>query len=234
MKLLLLAAAVTASSLLTACPLVPQCGGFQGAGDQVFASAHGDSFVACENGGFAATFADGRSFSGLRFGENVIDAATGAVAFDFEMGDETARSNALGGGDFTVVDMNEVALDHADALCRDIANQPWFVTQSAQLPVATAFVAEDATGDGTAATMLLCPDGTAQIELAGSPAQTGTYSAESGELGVFTAAWSLSGTYTNATGKFADGQLATFQLEGNGTAHWITADPTTGDLTCAR
>lgn len=235
---LALAALAASTSLLAACPLAPTCGGYEGAGDAVFASAAGDSFVACENGGFAATFADGRTFAGLARGTNIIDPATGALAFDFVYGDAraTASSAALG-GTYTAVAMTEVSLDHADALCRDLAQQPWFTraAEAQALPVATAFVSTDASTDPSeTATILLCPDGRAQVAFGSDPVDTGSYTAQDAELGILTERFTISGTYANLSGAVADGAMTTYALRGDTVTHWHTVAPASIDLTCAR
>lgn len=184
---------VAAGSLLTACP--PTCGGFDGGGDQVFAKPNGDRAIACASGGFVATRA-GVSMEGRISGISVVDGPTGALAFVFVE------------SEWTVVEMNEVTLDRADAMCQELTARTWWTAASTlHLPVATAFTkpAEGFTSveachathpDGVCEdAMLLCPDGTARISTDGSD-DVGTYSSQAGELEILTSTWGISGTYT--------------------------------------
>ena len=206
------------SSTLTACPLAPGCGAFNGASDQVFARANGDSAIACGNGGFVATLGN-VSMEGRVTADAVADGPTGAFAFDFSHTSTSATSTTIG-TDWTAVDTNEVTLDHADTLCQDLTTRTWWTASTLQqLPVATAFskapenylsiddcrAVNQANPDAICEdVMLLCPDGSAQLVTA-EGSDHGTYTVDVGQLGVTTEKWGIAGTYTN-------GSLDTFGL----------------------
>jgi hypothetical protein len=221
-----LALLLATGSLLTACPLAPTCGGFDGGGDRVYAQANGDSAIACENGGFIAT-RENVAMEGRISNTSVTDGPTGALAFVFAA------------AEWTPVEMNEVTLDHADTLCQDLTTRAWWTAAPLEhLPIATAFT-KPAEGfasveacraenpDGICEDqMLLCPDGSAQLATAEGD-DVGTYSTLAGELDILTSTWGFSGTYET-------GALETISLApGTGTTvHWKTTASAGVSLSC--
>ena len=243
-RLLILLAAAASTTLLTACPLAPGCGAYQGGGDKVFRNAVNDSAIQCENGGFILNSASGTTTEGRVVGNGVQDGATGAFAFDWFVetssgSDGTTITTAVSqtlGGDWSAADMNYVELDHADQFCQELATRAWWST-TATLPVTTAFskpaepyatVADCLAAEPTSTcedVLLLCPNGTAELATAYGTIESGTYDATGGQIGVTTATWGLSGTYEHAS-------LATFGLETNVHVTWRTVAPDSVSLHC--
>lgn len=105
------------------------CGGFTGAGDKVYAR-NTEMMILCENGGFvvnlSASTLEGKFMqtADSSFGINGPD---GQLAFDFVSNtDGTATTPQLGDGTWTPVDMDQVALDHANVQCTDLTTRPWW------------------------------------------------------------------------------------------------------------
>jgi hypothetical protein len=129
--LLALALVAPLAVLLPGCPL--GCGAYDGAGDQVYSRGN-DMLILCENGGFVATL-ETRTLEG-RFMTNPVgsdargfgvNGEDGQLAFDlFDNPDGTARTPQLGDSPWSQVNLDEVGLDHADSLCQDLVNRPWW------------------------------------------------------------------------------------------------------------
>jgi len=132
----LAAVATAALLLLPGCPLAA-CGAFDGAGDQNLRSTSGDAIILCENGGFAATLANGTIYEGRAFAQ--YDAETGTstwqladgesgnelMALTFDDGTGTYHASAIG-TDFTAVTLDQVERDHAHVQCDDLALRTWW------------------------------------------------------------------------------------------------------------
>lgn len=196
MRNFLLAAAVSSATLLTACPLAPSCGGFDGEGDMAFRRGN-DFAIVCANGGFSGQFG-GADFEGRLVGTTVIEGATGGEAFQFAPNADAAWSS---------VALDEVQRDHADVLCQDLATRDWW-TVTTTVPEAVALVKPATTidrrgGEIDVDIVLLCPTGTAEWIPAEGKSVAATYSLDSAMLQVSGAPESLFGTY-HADGRFGD------------------------------
>jgi len=113
------------------------CSAYSGGGDVIYARGQ-DQLILCENTGFVATI-NGATIEG-KYSENapgssVTDVGTegdnGKLAFDLTVAsDGTATAPELGSGAWTEVStsMNQVELDHADILCKDLVNRAWWGT----------------------------------------------------------------------------------------------------------
>jgi hypothetical protein len=193
MRTLLATVAASSAALLTACPLAPTCGGFDGEGDMAFQRGN-DFAIVCSNGGFSGQF-DGADFEGRLVGSTVIDGATGGEAFEF--------SQYADG--WTSVAMDEVQRDHADVLCQDLATRRWW-TATTTVPSATALVKSATAAPASDAELdivLLCPSGVAEWIPAKGASVQATYSLDSAQLSITGAPEDLFGTY-HADGQFGD------------------------------
>ncbi len=137
----LAALATLAIAFVSACT----CGGYTGGGDQVLARGQ-DMLILCDNGGFYArvnnpvgviegrftTYANGTVMG--YDGSNVLppftltwnDRAGASTVTELPYG-STAPN--VGNGDWTLNDMNQVELDHANILCTDLESRSWWTAQ---------------------------------------------------------------------------------------------------------
>jgi hypothetical protein len=131
-NLILAGFAVTASLLATGCPIAG-CGGYEGGGNRAYERSS-EMLLLCENGGFVATLdtelLEGRyvrAESGAIIGTRGDDAS---LAFELtDNGDGTATAPALGTEAWAEVDLDQVAADHANVLCNDLATRAWWGAQ---------------------------------------------------------------------------------------------------------
>lgn len=125
---------MVALTLLSACT----CGGYTGGGDQVLARGN-DLLILCDNGGFYANVTNAQApvvvegrFSTDANGLVTGDAGdTGHQAFTLRWnGDGTATTQAqdagVGHGAWTLNDLNQVELDHANVMCSALASRSWW------------------------------------------------------------------------------------------------------------
>jgi len=136
MRTLAAALLATAALLLPGCPLAA-CGAFEGEGDQNLRSASGDAIILCENGGFAATLANGTIYEGRAFasydealGQRVVqlaDGESGGALMELRLDSATNRWDAAAiGSDFETVTLDEVERDHAHVQCDDLQLRTWW------------------------------------------------------------------------------------------------------------
>lgn len=130
MKTLLAALLLASTTLASGCI---GCGGFTGGGDRVL-SRNSDSIILCDNTGFIATTSAGVIEGTYTTDtDGTINATRGdnaSTAFVLTWhSDGTAFTTDLGEGDWTQNEMNEVALDHADIQCQDLASRSWWSAQ---------------------------------------------------------------------------------------------------------
>ncbi|MFT3697409.1 MAG: hypothetical protein QM831_29975 [Kofleriaceae bacterium] len=107
------------------------CGGYTGGGDQVLAR-NTDSITLCENGGYIATV-NGAVLEGKQIADGTgtvvaTDGATGSTAFvlTYSTDATTATGTDALDGTWTVEDLNQTALDHADVQCQDLVSRSWW------------------------------------------------------------------------------------------------------------
>jgi hypothetical protein len=126
-------------ALLTASLGACTCGGFSGGGDRVLARGS-DMLILCDNSGFYANVTGGQARAVVegRFttdGTGVVTGAEGDTrqrAFTLTWnGDGTATTQAgdLGDGAWTLNDLNQVELDHANIMCTDLVSRSWWTVQ---------------------------------------------------------------------------------------------------------
>src|SRR5678815_2554352 len=100
------------------------CDGYSGDGNKVYQRGGTEMLILCENGGFVANLQsstlEGRymeSSPGAGFGVNGTD---GQLAFDLmKQADGTATTPQLGDTPWTEMQLDMVALDHANVQCTD-------------------------------------------------------------------------------------------------------------------
>ena len=137
-------------ALLTASLGACTCGGFSGGGDQVLARGS-DMLILCDNGGFYANVAPTRTGGQTavvvegRFttdGGGVVTGAegdNGQRAFTLtwnrdgtattQPGEAAPQVGDVGAGTWTLNDLNQVELDHANIMCTDLASRSWWTVQ---------------------------------------------------------------------------------------------------------
>jgi len=111
------------------------CGAWEGGGNRAY-ERNSEMLLLCENGGFVATLdttmLEGRytDSAGIVIGTKGDD---GQLAFELASNaDGTASAPQLGDGAWTSVALDQVAADHSNVLCNDLATRTWWTTQTAQ------------------------------------------------------------------------------------------------------
>ena len=139
MRPLLALAFVTASIVsLTGCPL--GCGGYAGAGDQVYVRGN-DVLILCANGAFVEQLSGQSEVDGMTEDEggspdNIVqgtvdDTATVAFTLSEDSTASTATAPELGSGAFTLESLGKVQLDYANLNCTRVGSASWFPGNSA-------------------------------------------------------------------------------------------------------
>lgn len=128
MRTLLVLAALVPMTVLSGCTVFG-CGGYDGDNDIVMKRESGDTIILCDNGGYAATLADGTMLEGRYDWSSELygtDGATGAAAFVFSYADDGSMTSAELGARWNVTTLDEVALDHAHVQCTDLETRAWW------------------------------------------------------------------------------------------------------------
>lgn len=174
-SLLALASLLSVSLWMSGCVPLGGCGAFAGGDDKVYSTGT-ERLIACSNGGYVMTLADGTHEGHLSADFVADDGATGAQAFTIvDHGDGTVQALDR---TWTQQQLDATALDHADVLCQALPTRTWWKATSA-LPVATAFARPASTEQ-----LLLCPDGTA-FHNSGAQVESESYSASFGTIDAF-------------------------------------------------
>lgn len=133
----ILAALLLGSLVVTAtgCPM--GCSAFSGSGDKVYARGSDQLFL-CTNGGYAADV-NGATVEGF-YTENAAgsaiaytgtDGATAQHSFDMSLATNgSATIPQFGTTAWTQVNLDQVALDHADKRCQDLETRTWWTATS--------------------------------------------------------------------------------------------------------
>lgn len=175
-RILLASLAVSSALLATGCPLAPGCGAYDGGGDRVYTRGT-DMMIVCTNGGYSATIGSA-THEGMVGSAGLTEGTTGAVVSSFTS--IYAGVNAFD-GDWTQQTLDTTALDHADAMCNDLATRSWWAEMA--LPEAQAFLLTDPE-TGARHVLSLCVDGTSNLAVDGEPSWAGSYSIQSGSLSI--------------------------------------------------
>jgi hypothetical protein len=133
----LLASLLLGSLIVTTAGCPMGCSAFQGSSDKVYARGQ-DQLILCENGGYTVDLASGtqegfytENAAGTAVAFTGTDGATAAHAFDLSVGnDGSAMIPQFGATAWTEVNLDQVALDHADARCRDLETRTWWATSN--------------------------------------------------------------------------------------------------------
>ena len=110
------------------------CGGYDGGGNKVYQRSGAELLILCENGGFVANLTsstiEGRYMEQTPDVGIGVDGATGDLAFDFtDHHDGTASTPQLGDTPWTQMNLDQVALDHANVQCTDLEAREWWTAQ---------------------------------------------------------------------------------------------------------
>jgi len=102
------------------------CGGYDGGGDRVYQRNGAEMLILCENGGFVASL-ETNMLEGRSDGATATLGETGELAFDLQYNaDGTMTTPQLGTAAWTAMDLDQVALDHANVMCNDLTTRSWW------------------------------------------------------------------------------------------------------------
>lgn len=107
------------------------CGAHAGAGTQVY-QREGEMLIVCDNGGFVAMLSTTMLEGNLS--ESSAETATatrgedGELAFElaYDAQQDAVVTPQLGGSTWTLMDLDEVSLGHANVLCNDLTTRSWW------------------------------------------------------------------------------------------------------------
>lgn len=111
------------------------CGGFEGQGNRAL-ERNSEMILLCSNGGFVASLDTDMVEGRYQDGATMIIGTKGndgSVAFELaDLDDGTAIAPQLGDGAWTSVELDYVAADHANILCKDLEARRWWTHEIAQ------------------------------------------------------------------------------------------------------
>jgi hypothetical protein len=126
-------AALSAVVANAGCLLPLGCGGFEGGGNRAF-ERNSEMLLLCENGGFVASLEtsmlEGRYVdnTGMVVGTKGED---GSIAFELsDNSDGTSTAPQLGSTAWTSVELDYVAADHSNVLCKELEARAWWSGES--------------------------------------------------------------------------------------------------------
>lgn len=106
------------------------CGGYDGGGNRVYQRNDAEMLIFCENSGFVATLTTNMLEGRIDSMGAPINGESGEVAFDIVPNtDGTITTPQLGDTPWTEMNLDAVALDHANVLCEDLTTRAWWTAQ---------------------------------------------------------------------------------------------------------